>query len=46
MKGPGRRHLLLGGALAAVPAAVRAQGGWPAERPISFVVPFPPGGGT
>ena len=32
-------------ALIATPYASLAQGGWP-ERPIHFVVPYPPGGGT
>jgi len=51
MQAPQRRHFMLtalaGGAtfgtLAALPA--RAQAAWPA-RPVRFVVPFPPGGGT
>ncbi|AOY95989.1 ABC transporter substrate-binding protein [Cupriavidus sp. USMAA2-4] len=42
-----RRHFLRLGlgavALAAAPAAVLAQGAWPA-KPITLVVPFPPGG--
>jgi tripartite-type tricarboxylate transporter receptor subunit TctC len=32
-------------ALIAAPCASLAQGGWP-ERPIHFIVPYPPGGGT
>jgi tripartite-type tricarboxylate transporter receptor subunit TctC len=41
-----RRHLLLTGAAAALglPTA-RAQSGWP-SKPVTVVVPFPPGGGT
>ena len=30
----------------AVPRLAEAQGGWPGERPIQIIVPFPPGGGT
>lgn len=44
-----RRHVLKGTlattAAIAVPGLVRAQAGWP-SRPITFVVPFAPGGGT
>ncbi|MDD2545584.1 MAG: tripartite tricarboxylate transporter substrate binding protein [Burkholderiaceae bacterium] len=35
---------LLGGALPL--SAARAQGEWPAGKPISWVVPYPPGGST
>jgi tripartite-type tricarboxylate transporter receptor subunit TctC len=47
---PSRRQLLTGtlGALAALAAPTRSHaqaGGWP-TRPVTIVVPFPPGGGT
>lgn len=45
---PSRRHLLaLGGGAAISLAAgpLRAQGAWP-DKPVTFVVPFPAGGGT
>jgi tripartite-type tricarboxylate transporter receptor subunit TctC len=44
---PTRRHLLqaAAGALALSSPLVRAQGVWPA-KPVTFVVPFPSGGGT
>jgi putative tricarboxylic transport membrane protein len=44
-----RRAAIAAGLGAAVPPArsSRAQGpAWPGERPIGFIVPFPPGGGT
>jgi tripartite-type tricarboxylate transporter receptor subunit TctC len=43
---PNRRHVLLAGSAAALglPTA-RAQSGWP-TKPVTIVVPFPPGGGT
>jgi tripartite-type tricarboxylate transporter receptor subunit TctC len=41
-----RRHLLVTGAAAAIGAPLaRAQAGWP-SKPVTIVVPFPPGGGT
>ena len=41
-----RRHLLLAGSAAALGAPLaRAQAAWPA-KPVTIVVPFPPGGGT
>jgi tripartite-type tricarboxylate transporter receptor subunit TctC len=39
------RRTLMGGLLA-VNGAALAQAPWPGDRPIAFVVPFPPGGGT
>lgn len=43
-----RRGLIAAGLAGgiATPAALRAQGAWPGERPIQVIVPFPPGGGT
>ena len=43
---PNRRHFVLASAAASLgmPAA-RAQSAWPA-KPVTIVVPFPPGGGT
>jgi tripartite-type tricarboxylate transporter receptor subunit TctC len=41
-----RRHLMLGSLAAAAPlAGARAQAAWP-SKPVRFIVPFAPGGGT
>jgi tripartite-type tricarboxylate transporter receptor subunit TctC len=41
-----RRHLMLGSLAAATPlSGVRAQAAWP-NKPVRFIVPFAPGGGT
>ena len=40
-----RRHLMLGSLTAATPLSVRAQAAWP-TKPVRFIVPFAPGGGT
>jgi len=39
-----RRRILLAASLA-LPAIARAQSAWP-DRPVRFIVPFPPGGST
>ncbi|MBR0643015.1 Bug family tripartite tricarboxylate transporter substrate binding protein [Plastoroseomonas hellenica] len=41
-----RRHILAGAAVLAAPSFARAQAGWPGERPIDVIVPYPPGGGV
>jgi tripartite-type tricarboxylate transporter receptor subunit TctC len=46
---PRRRQLLAlscASALVTPPRPLRAQAGWPAERPIEVIVPFPAGGGV
>jgi tripartite-type tricarboxylate transporter receptor subunit TctC len=40
-----RRNLLLGGMATALSGGAWTQSAWPA-RPVTIVVPFPPGGGT
>ncbi len=42
-----RRHLMLGSVAALAPlTVVRAQAAWPSAKPVRFIVPFSPGGGT
>ncbi len=43
---PHRRVFLSVVAVLATSGIARAQTAWPGERPIGFIVPFPPGGGT
>lgn len=45
MKNPIRRLLCGAVATALLPLAALAQGGYP-DKPVRFVVPYPPGGGT
>lgn len=41
-----RRMLGAAPAALAMPRIARAQAGWPGERPIEVIVPYPPGGGV
>jgi tripartite-type tricarboxylate transporter receptor subunit TctC len=45
VKNPIRRLLCLAATTALLPLAALAQGGYP-DKPVRFVVPYPPGGGT
>lgn len=36
----------LAAAMLAAPSVLRAQAGWPGEKPIEVIVPYPPGGGV
>jgi tripartite-type tricarboxylate transporter receptor subunit TctC len=44
--GPALAALAAGLALGAAATQAQAQGAWPQQKPITFVVPFPAGGGT
>jgi tripartite-type tricarboxylate transporter receptor subunit TctC len=41
-----RRALGALAAALAAPTCLHAQGGWPGDRPIEVIVPYPPGGGV
>ena len=41
-----RRALGAVAATLAAPGLLHAQGGWPGDRPIEVIVPYPPGGGV
>lgn len=41
-----RRTLVAAAAALAAPAPLHAQSGWPGERTIEVIVPYPPGGGV
>jgi tripartite-type tricarboxylate transporter receptor subunit TctC len=41
-----RRTVGAAAASLAAPARLRAQSGWPGDRPVEVIVPYPPGGGV